>query len=573
LLDPAAEENQYMAGAGGDAAPRASVASFAKTKTIAKGNKPVRLGSLAPSTPKVKAALARSDSGHDHKFDLAKPLYPQPKKRGSMVRLPTAIGSEDLGVGSDLLSPASRSGWATSGPDEQASAMTSPAALLMGAPDLMIPIAGGGEGYKDEFASTFGMGGGGGAKTTLQLAARSLDAKDSNGSSDPFFVLKVGKKQIYKSETIKSNLSPTWKEFEVDTAVLTSANLTVDVFDWDRLSRNDLIGSASIAPQTAGDSWSLMGKAKRGQAAVAGTIYVLSLNEKQASASASALGAGASGGVGIFDGSDGSAAADASRFKPEGIHTRQASIYPASIQPKSVIQPPVDDAMKKIRKAAAKELLQYHLLPTDVARFAVTTLAYGADQTEQFEINAAASMPGEVLLSATSPDTVIAALGWYTMQLCKTPLNQLKSRGLPAILPRTQHPIRAKMLGSEGGKQAWRLLPRLAKKKSQGGLSAARAAVASVRSGKAAAKKPPPTYPWGSTTAGTPSRSSSCSRCRALQACSSHRRKATKACSSSTPRKPPSCLRPGSLTSWIRRRGAGRLRSSATLTAGFRSVR
>ena len=40
--------------------------------------------------------------------------------------------------------------------------------------------------------------------------ARHLPAGDSNGSSDPYVVIKIGDTEIGRTETIKGTLDPTW---------------------------------------------------------------------------------------------------------------------------------------------------------------------------------------------------------------------------------------------------------------------------------------------------------------------------------------------------------------------------
>jgi len=94
---------------------------------------------------------------------------------------------------------------------------------------------------------------------TLQLSATGLDAKDKiagstmlgSGVSDPFFKVLVAdsrgkQKTLYKSETIKKTLEPAWAPFSELSQVEMDAQLTIQVYDWDRFSSNDLIGQVTL---------------------------------------------------------------------------------------------------------------------------------------------------------------------------------------------------------------------------------------------------------------------------------------------------------------------------------------
>lgn len=87
----------------------------------------------------------------------------------------------------------------------------------------------------------------------FKCRASSLDKKDLF-SSDPYFVIEKEiysdrREQIFKSETIKKSLSPVWTEFELHLDVLCSGDLSKKlwflVYDWDKLSNDDLIGQFS----------------------------------------------------------------------------------------------------------------------------------------------------------------------------------------------------------------------------------------------------------------------------------------------------------------------------------------
>ena len=79
-------------------------------------------------------------------------------------------------------------------------------------------------------------------------SAAGLKAADLNGKSDPYAVLTLCGKQ-HKSATVSKTLTPTWNEtFEWEGTLgdLTSESLRVEVFDKDRITRDDSLGIATI---------------------------------------------------------------------------------------------------------------------------------------------------------------------------------------------------------------------------------------------------------------------------------------------------------------------------------------
>jgi len=76
--------------------------------------------------------------------------------------------------------------------------------------------------------------------------AEDLAAKDSNGLSDPFVVLRVGKLSKYKSSVVAKSLNPIWdEECFLAAPENTAVPLTVEVWDKDLLG-SSLIGTAEL---------------------------------------------------------------------------------------------------------------------------------------------------------------------------------------------------------------------------------------------------------------------------------------------------------------------------------------
>lgn len=77
------------------------------------------------------------------------------------------------------------------------------------------------------------------------LRAVGLKAMDSNGLSDPYVVIKLGDKVIGRSNVIFATLNPTWDE-HFECHVTDCAEALIQVYDYDRLSADDLCGEAIL---------------------------------------------------------------------------------------------------------------------------------------------------------------------------------------------------------------------------------------------------------------------------------------------------------------------------------------
>lgn len=79
------------------------------------------------------------------------------------------------------------------------------------------------------------------------MRATDLVPADSNGLSDPYVVLTLNGTSV-RSKTIPKTLNPVWEElFSLPVKDLDADVLHVQVMDWDRVSKDDPIGDASVA--------------------------------------------------------------------------------------------------------------------------------------------------------------------------------------------------------------------------------------------------------------------------------------------------------------------------------------
>jgi len=77
------------------------------------------------------------------------------------------------------------------------------------------------------------------------IEGKEMPSMDIGGKSDCFVGVTIGKFS-HKSKVIKSSLTPIWNEkFDVDIASM-NETIVFSVYDWDQLSRNDLIGKVEF---------------------------------------------------------------------------------------------------------------------------------------------------------------------------------------------------------------------------------------------------------------------------------------------------------------------------------------
>ncbi|XP_067293895.1 ras GTPase-activating protein 4 isoform X2 [Pseudorasbora parva] len=115
------------------------------------------------------------------------------------------------------------------------------------------------------------------------LEARDLAKKDRNGASDPFVRVRYNGK-TYESAVVKKSCYPRWNEsfeFELDEALADSL-LSVEVWDWDLVSRNDFLGKVlfninKLQSAQQEEGWFRLGPDKSKHSEYEGTLGSLRL--------------------------------------------------------------------------------------------------------------------------------------------------------------------------------------------------------------------------------------------------------------------------------------------------------
>ncbi|THV06045.1 tricalbin [Dendrothele bispora CBS 962.96] len=77
--------------------------------------------------------------------------------------------------------------------------------------------------------------------------AHDLPAADRGGKSDPYALFTLNDQKIYKSETVKKTVSPTWNEsFDCSVPSRVHASFNIEIFDWNQIEQSKSLGSAQI---------------------------------------------------------------------------------------------------------------------------------------------------------------------------------------------------------------------------------------------------------------------------------------------------------------------------------------
>lgn len=84
------------------------------------------------------------------------------------------------------------------------------------------------------------------------IEARNLPKMDVIGSCDPYCKVWLSTRPTFVQQTkiVKQSKVPVWNEsfsFSFEASSLSVATLNIDVFDWDRVSSDDLISNLSIS--------------------------------------------------------------------------------------------------------------------------------------------------------------------------------------------------------------------------------------------------------------------------------------------------------------------------------------
>ncbi|KAI9008912.1 C2 domain-containing protein [Phycomyces nitens] len=90
--------------------------------------------------------------------------------------------------------------------------------------------------------------------TVTAIKATNLKGVDRSGTSDPYVVFSMNDVKLHKTEVHKKDLNPVFKNevFTVPVLQRIGATLVAEVFDWDQIGKDELIGRAEIS--FAGDT-------------------------------------------------------------------------------------------------------------------------------------------------------------------------------------------------------------------------------------------------------------------------------------------------------------------------------
>ena len=113
------------------------------------------------------------------------------------------------------------------------------------------------------------------------LKARNLTAADSDGTSDPYAVVLVGDDEAgsQTSKTVSSTLAPEWGESFSFAGAAADDSVTVRVFDYDYVGRDDPIGELRVSLRDAARQYVAYGAEGRwhrltGEDAGEGEVYL-----------------------------------------------------------------------------------------------------------------------------------------------------------------------------------------------------------------------------------------------------------------------------------------------------------
>jgi len=131
------------------------------------------------------------------------------------------------------------------------------------------------------------------------IRAQHLPKMDATGAADPYVTFDIMGQKQQKSKTIKNSLSPEWKEEFVFDITDDQAELVVTVWDWDRMSKDEVIGEvrfrlADLAGKASTSTTNLMkpGTTKHVMGKEEKSVITISLSASNSSPSLDALGRG-----------------------------------------------------------------------------------------------------------------------------------------------------------------------------------------------------------------------------------------------------------------------------------------